>query len=628
MSSSQSDHVFLVLSHPINQQNASNIDNLQQIKSIYIFSNKINDEGRWTRNIPNYINDQNKLALKLHKDISPYRQEPFPMSILNVTNDEKSLQDLDEDSQKYIWYYLLFDVLKHMPGSDSSDAKKDMIEMCKNEFKLSDNGITALEDYERSTSETQSTHPSHILWYTKESFLHRTLDKAIRSQNISHIFNFRFFINGIQTQLLELYSQSTAFNNNEHFELITYRGQVILSNELHSMRKNVGKLMCVNSFFSTTLEKEVALGFMRVPTSDVKRVLFIITANTEKAVSQPFAQISSASFFPDEEEVLYMAGTVFRIDSVQMTNSGEYYEIRLILNDKNDEKVKELLGSIKHQLAEENSFITFGDFLIDLGRTDDAQKYCEMMLKKIDQKHYGKAIHPIYVYMYNTLGQSFFVKGDYHKARERYQFASKLSFQNQGSRQYTAEDSQALALTCTNLGLVYFQLQDYGTALRYFRQARDIRKDPRYPIDEVRLAKTYSYIALSQKGMGNKEMGLKTAEKALKYAKRLPERQAVLGWALLSQAACSRSEEAEKIYLEALNVFESGALPKNHPDLVYFHLQISKLYRNLKEFKKAEEHDQKALFICKTRNENPTAIKLCEEYITLDKNPPARKYSI
>ncbi|CAF1160707.1 unnamed protein product [Didymodactylos carnosus] len=615
----QSEYVFLVLSHSINQHDASTIENLQQIKFIYALS--MNNDVSWITNILQSFDTQEDLVSQLHKDISPYRQVPFPINTLSVTDKEKTAYELGNDTQKYIWYYLLIEILNRMPESDINDAKRNMIAMCEKELKLNECEKATLNEF------NNTYHPKKaIFWYSKDSFIYRKLNKALRTQNITQIFNFRFIIADIRKQLATLHSEQCRHNPRD---LITYRGQIMQEKDFNKLKEKCGKRMSVYQFFSTTMDRQMALCFMQgALTREYNvRVLFIIKANTRNVSSQPFAEISSVSMYPGEYEVLFALDAVFRIAHLEKKDG--YWQIHLILDDKReDEEVERILEGLKNRLGDVSSFLTFGDFLIDLGQYDNARKYCELMLAKLPPGDYERAM------VYNNIGKYYLSIGDYDSARDRFQLAFKINSLHFKKRESPTTVSSELAtkiqkapaLTCFNLGCVYFRLGDYDTALHYFVQALSIWKHCS-PVDEVELAKTYSYIALAQKGTGNKAEGLKTAMKAIKVASA---EHLVRGWALLSQAACSPLAHAENLYVHALQIFELF-LPPDHPDLVFAHLQMSKLYRQKENFSEALRHDEQALKICNMRPENAknrADFKLCKEYMRLDKNPPVRKYSL
>ncbi|CAM4852394.1 unnamed protein product, partial [Rotaria magnacalcarata] len=80
-----------------------------------------------------------------------------------------------------------------------------------------------------------------VWWYTRDSFVYRLLNKALRVQNIDLLFLFRFFIRDIEVQLKQYQCSSLVR---------VYRGQLMSTDELDQLKMSLGEYISVNSFFS------------------------------------------------------------------------------------------------------------------------------------------------------------------------------------------------------------------------------------------------------------------------------------------------------------------------------------------------------------------------------------------
>lgn len=121
------------------------------------------------------------------------------------------------------------------------------------------------------------------------------------------------------------------YNHKSHEnDLIVYRGQIISSIELQIIKDNIGQLISLNSFISTSLEEEVAIGFSSMGDPSGERVLFrIFKVNKNITNSKPFVDISIHSQFTDEKVVLFMAGSIFEIKSVHLSDDMNIIELHL-----------------------------------------------------------------------------------------------------------------------------------------------------------------------------------------------------------------------------------------------------------------------------------------------------------
>ncbi len=117
----------------------------------------------------------------------------------------------------------------------------------------------------RKIDEFESTYAADqaLYWYTQDSFFYRLLNKAFRVQNIDVLYLMRVFIQDIRNQLIEQQNK-TAISFAQ-----VYRGQVMSKSELESFQ--IDRLVSMNSFFSTTLER--AHGLFLLPNQSVQEDL-------------------------------------------------------------------------------------------------------------------------------------------------------------------------------------------------------------------------------------------------------------------------------------------------------------------------------------------------------------------
>jgi hypothetical protein len=118
---------------------------------------------------------------------------------------------------------------------------------------------------------------------------------------------------------------------------------------LRRLKHNIGNYTSNKSLLSTSLSSEVALIYAELSESDRKQflqsVLFQIDIDMGKLAQSGknhiFANIINMSRFADEEEVLFMANTQFRIRSVTDLN-GTLWVVHLTLLSQDDENSDEI----------------------------------------------------------------------------------------------------------------------------------------------------------------------------------------------------------------------------------------------------------------------------------------------
>ncbi|CAF4816121.1 unnamed protein product [Rotaria sp. Silwood1] len=182
-------------------------------------------------------------------------------------------------------------------------------------------------------------------------------DKVSWCENIHIIFLLRAFISDIQHQLKNLQTQKS---------LKVYRSQMISNDELKTLKESRSQFISVNSFFSTSISYQQALSFLNVldDIDNLELVLFEIDVDPNMATTKPFADISSHSESNDESEMLFMVGSIFRLNSVSRSSDDPVWIIRMTLCNENEHDLKQVLMYMKQQLGDgETNLRTLGKLL-------------------------------------------------------------------------------------------------------------------------------------------------------------------------------------------------------------------------------------------------------------------------
>ncbi len=270
--------------------------------------------------------------------------------------------------------------------------------------------MNAVREFEEKYSSERA-----LWWYTKESFFYKTLNAALRTQNIHMIFLFRQFISDIHHQL-----QFDQVNN----PLQVYRSQLISTDELDYLKQNIGQFISINSFFSTSTDRPTALFFLGDTTSliDLKLVgvLFEIDADPQMVNTKPFADISKYSQFTDESEVLFMIGSIFRLDSINC-NDDHVWIIKMSLCSDEENYLKEVLLRMKRQIGNgETNLRTLARILGEMGKLDLAEKYIKRLLNE------RRLNDHLLCNLYEDLGKIASQKGDYDMSIQWHQKALQV----------------------------------------------------------------------------------------------------------------------------------------------------------------------------------------------------------
>ena len=456
----------------------------------------------------------------------------------------------------------------------------------------------------------QKTYSSKnpVFWYTRESFLYKMLNKALRTQNIDILFLFRFFIRDICRQLERNQCQKP---------ILSYRGQVLSNDELDNLKKSVGKLISINSFFSTTSYHCGALEFLSTskPSNDLRQVLFKIDAYPCVKTTKPFADISSYSYYPDESEVLFMAGSIFRLSSIHQTYE-KIWTIHLTLGADDEHDLKNLFEDMKNSYTDgdnETNLLSFGNVLYKMGKYDQAERYYCRLLKESSpnnsQLYYSLGLVTMdkgepdaslrwlnkaleikiqtspYDYinisgMYNAIGNAYRMKRDFNYALEWYNKGVDLLL-----REHMENHSQSAQLY-NNIAVIYQNQKKYSDAFDFYQKALMIR--------EKYLPANHPDIGLSHNNIGNLYRCLHQYELALEHHKKslkiksesLPRQHPQVGKSYtnigLIYEDIGKLKKALSYFQKAAEIYEHS-LPNDHRDVVKNRINIQRVTSKLKE---------------------------------------------
>ena len=176
----------------------------------------------------------------------------------------------------------------------------------------------------KSRAETAKTA---LYLYTRESFLYRLLNTALRDEDLTKVETLGPFC-----FLLRQYSRSC-----QEFTGTVYRGANFSSETIETYRKSVNAWRTWPSYTSTTKSRPVA---------ELRgNVLFLIKILPIRITSIARAfDITNISQFPSEEEVLLPAGTSFQVVRVDETSSSKcFIEIKIWLVYRNSRMIVQLI---------------------------------------------------------------------------------------------------------------------------------------------------------------------------------------------------------------------------------------------------------------------------------------------
>lgn len=574
--------VFLIISGFLGENHMLKIHNFSKIYRIYVYCANHQRHMLWVnqyKKIRDIYTVRELLLKQLMSDVTLYSKSlSIPITIFKydeLMKKESSIRDLSKESALFIWYQLLFEI---MLGSEPlENARKEML----NEFKKAYQN-NAIELKKISEFEVNYGSKMAVNWYTRDCFLFRLVNRSMRTQNILEIYKYRCFIHDLHKQLEELHSIQVS---DPEFSKV-YRGQLINFEELERMRANIHGLISLNTYFSTSTDREVAYQFSGEGYGRpyLESIIFMIHIKPN-VKTKPFANIQKFSYMKDEGEVLFSAGTVFRIGGVQALNDG-VWSIELELTNDVQDRFNEFMRYMRTEIPGRPTLFTMGNFLSEMGDLKKAEQYYELLLNDFEHTNNLGAVS-IAIAMVH-----------YHKA----DYSNAIRYCEIGLKELNSlRDIHPDLATGYNLrGMIHFQMGELDDAMHYLRRALKIHQET-LPSDDIFIASDLNNIASVDLQAKRYDQAFKTFEQVLKIKLSiLPKDHPSIARTYVNIAGVYTEQRNWTValkYLDEALVIQQKILPSTHLDLSVSYIKKAEIFMEQKQFHIAIGFCQQALNI-------------------------------
>ncbi|CAF0834688.1 unnamed protein product [Adineta steineri] len=313
---------------------------LRELSSIFIFCKEYDDYKyllKKCRKIIAICSDDHSLKTAIENEL----QSPTDFVIMN--QNLIPIFSLKEEYQDFLWYKLHIEVLTHYPWSRDNTQK--MLSKC-NQYYWKDNVQKKNIEQFKNTYKPENA----IEWYTRDSFVYRLVNKALRSLDMEEINIFQPYIKALCRQLEQLHKQ-----NQSNKPLTVFRGHGnMTTSQLDKIKENINALVSFNGFLSTSTNYNVAVMFAGTTSTNEESVIFEIKTNYN-LTNVIFADISQFSNMPVEDEVLFSLCSVFKIDSAVRDEENQLWKIVMSASDEDTLNLSDYFNKKameKHQATE------------------------------------------------------------------------------------------------------------------------------------------------------------------------------------------------------------------------------------------------------------------------------------
>ena len=569
--------IFFIISDKQAREILLEIIHFDQIDSIFIYDLKIDDYQNLLDEYPKIVGKIYTNLTDLYKSIDE-QIDLFDKQLQTLSffdKHEQSTKDLSKQSGLFIWFQLFKFVILRLPNDQQ--AKDEMIETCRNYYRGNKLELNLIDEFER---EYQSKDA--IYWYSKQSFVYRLINKALRTNDFDQLYRFRYFISDLSKSLIDKHQQLLSSSDEQQHNIIVYRGAKLDKEEFEQLKQNQDKLISTNGYLSTSRDRSLALSFAKKSTKrpDIVPVLFEIQCDMKQlGETVIFADIEQLSAFPDEKEVLFDLDTAFRIVSIESNEQRQI--IKMTVTNDAQHMAKHYIEQITEETEEKSVAIIFGRLMCDLGEYDKSIKYFEQLTNQED---------PAWIQF--NIGRALDFKGEYDLARQFYNRAYELMINHQPPR------IKHSASVINNIGVTYDSQGNYNEALEYYQRALQIRENL-YSSDHIDIADSLNNIGNILSKQEKYDEALEFHQRALKMKEKLyPLGHITIANSLNNIAIILRSQKNYKQALDyhqqALKIREKF-YPSGHIDVATSLNNIGIILHAQCKYNEALEYYQRAL---------------------------------
>ena len=453
-----------------------------------------------------------------------------------------------------------------------------MINACRNYYRGNGNELELIDEFEKCYSSEQC-----IRWYTRETFVYKMVNKALRTEDVQQLHTFRFFIADLSSALACEHKKNMAEFANGTITTV-YRGVRLTLTELEQFRSNEGKLISTNGYLSTSRLRRIAVMYA---VNDIKRtdsvpVLFEIECHGEENDCSIFADVAKFSDFAHEEEVLFDLCAVFKVKTV--SKEDDMWTIRLSATGEGRDIARQYIEEMKKEMQADHAPVLFGSLLIQMGHYQRAQTYFRQLLR--DPENVNLA------HIHNQLGLVCQFKAEFDQAMSHFDIAYRLM-----SESHPPLLRHSAHVLC-NMSHVLMELGHYEKAFDHCSKAKQVLEKLNNSC-HLEMARCLHSIGSSYRGQRKYVEALAYYEQSLSIKRAyLPEIHVHIAETLNSMGRVylltKDIEKALNFYLSSLGMYKT-CLPENHSDIAHVLHNIADCYYSKRQFDRALQHYHLAL---------------------------------
>ncbi|CAF3845736.1 unnamed protein product [Didymodactylos carnosus] len=171
----RTENIFLIVSGSLGQTVVPLIHDTRHVQSIYVFCSNKEWHEKWVtkfRKVRGVYTDIKHICEALEEQVHISSNDMSGLiSVLSSSNSNNEKQEAS-----FMYFQLLIEILLEIDSSDES--KQELIEQCSKQYEENEKELAYIEEFHKKYEPNRA-----IWWYTRECFLYRMLNKALRVYN-------------------------------------------------------------------------------------------------------------------------------------------------------------------------------------------------------------------------------------------------------------------------------------------------------------------------------------------------------------------------------------------------------------------------------------------------------------
>ena len=529
----QNMKTFLIVSHDLASHAIDQMHDLSQLESIYICPVDVSKDDPWTHQWTKVKGSFDKIETLF--DVLKHDLRQSDRDSLSITVTSTSVNSLDPS---FMYTQILKEIIIEQPYDERE--KVAFVEFCRDLFQESPDALNIIDEFERGYEKY-----SPIWWYTRESFLYKLINGALRAEDFEIIIKMGFFLRDVHQQIQDLHA---TLVNRDRFTV--YRGHGMSLSEFEKIQNSVDGLLAFNSFLSTTLNENISMGFAREASKKPNSVGIMFEMSIDPSIlSTSFARVNDAGYYRDlEEEILFSMHTVFRINEIKEIEDHMWCIKLSSANVSDDRNLKRLIERVREETKGKSPMHRLSKLLTKAAKFVKAEEVSQLLVRDTAPDNLQELGQ-----LYQQIGNIKRLRGEKQEALEYYQKALDAQLD------ILRWDHPELADTYYWLGILYESMGKSALALDSYRKALDIWETQNRP--------KYDTLAAVYSSMGSLYTHRTDVLNALDSYKK----------ALANEKKC---------------------MSRNDPSFILTYNNIGSTYKTMKEFPRALIFFHKALDVC------------------------------